>query len=220
MRFYKMLSDEGKRKKYAWAFPAYGYPTKTISCNQCHRVWNSFAPIFENKLAFPILLTNEHFADMTSCEAMLMANEKVKQIIQSNNIKTVTFSEMPVILQDELSYEQKKELRDKGYNVTKISNIKERYYMIYTEIGAKLHKDSNFEWIEEGEDVCKHCGYGVGYKPKDYFDPYYIELDSWNGDDIFRVEELTGTKICTEKFMSLCKENNVTGILFEEIIAK
>ena len=90
---------------------------KKIVCERCNRQWNDFRPIYEERLGFPIALTNEYFADIAGCEAMTMVNEKVKQLIEFNNIKSVTFSELPIITQDELSNEEKKKLRDDGYNV-------------------------------------------------------------------------------------------------------
>ena len=220
MKFYQILTDEGRRKKYAWAFPVYGYPIKKIICEQCEREWNDFKSIYDEKVGFPISLTNEYFADIATCEGMTMANEKVKQLIEANNMGTVAFSEMSVVAQDELSSEKKKKLRDDGYNVKRLSNAKPKYYMLYPEIGACLHPDSNFKWIDEGEDICKHCGYGVGYKPKDYSAPYYIEQRSWNGNEVFRIKELMGSIVCTERFKDLLIENDVTGVYFEEIEAR
>ena len=222
MKFYAICDDEGKgkRKKYAWAFPVYGYPTKKIVCERCNRQWNDFRPIYEERLGVPIALTNEYFADIAGCEAMTMVNEKVKLLIESNSIQSVTFSKMPVITQDKLSNEEKKKLRDEGYNVKNLSNINTQYYMLYPEIGANLHESSNFKWVDEGEYVCKHCGYGVGYELGDYLAPYYIKESSWNGTDIFRIEELMGSIFCTEKVKKLFVENDVSGVLFKEIEAR
>ena len=222
MKFYAICDDEGKgkRKKYAWAFPVYGYPTKKIVCERCNRQWNDFRPIYEERLGFPIALTNEYFADIAGCEAMTMVNEKVKLLIESNSIQSVTFSKMPVITQDKLSNEEKKKLRDEGYNVKNLSNINTQYYMLYPEIGANLHESSNFKWVDEGEYVCKHCGYGVGYELKDYSAPYYIKQSSWNGNDVFRIKELMGSIVCTEKFKDLLIENDVSGVCFKEIEAR
>lgn len=220
MVFYRLEIEEGRRKKYAWAFPVYGYPTKNVECECCQRQWKDFRPIYDEKLGFPISLTNEYFADVASCEAMTMVNEKVKQLIEFNNIKSVTFSELPIITQDELSNEEKKKLRDDGYNVKKLSNVKPKYYMLYPEIGACLHEDSNVYWVDEGEYICKHCGYGIGYKQKDYFAHEYIQLDSWKGNDLFKVREFAGAIYCTEKFKKLCEDAELTGIVFSEIEAR
>ncbi len=220
MKFFRMFSDEGRKKRVAWAFPVYGYPSRKIVCERCNRQWNDFSHIYKERLGFPISLTNEYFADIATCEAMPMANEKVKRLIETYNIQSVIFSEMPVVTQDELSNEEKKKLREEGYNVKTLSNIKPQYYMLYPEIGANLHENSNFKWVDEGEYVCKHCGYGVGYKLNDYLAPYYIKESSWNGTDIFRIEELMGSIICTEKVKNLFVENDVSGVLFKEIEAR
>ncbi len=220
VKFYKLFTDEGKRKKYAWAFPAFGYPTEEINCNVCGRKWNSFKKIFEQHLSYPIVFTNDNFTDFISCEADYMVSQEVKEWFEEINVKNVRFAEMSVISKSEMDTIYIKQARDKGYNVNRFHDIKPRYYRLGSYIGAELHKDSKVVWVDKGDDICPHCGYGVGYRPLEYFAPDYILFDSWNGSDLFKVQEYAGTLFCTEKLKLLIEEKEFKGILFEEIQAK
>ena len=50
-------------------------------------------------------------------------------------------------------------------------DFKPQYYRLGSYFGARLHPDSKVIWMEDGKDRCKHCGYGVGYYPMDFFAP-------------------------------------------------
>ena len=99
-------------------------------------------------------------------------------------------------------------------------DFKPQYYRLGSYFGARLHPDSKVIWMEDGKDRCKHCGYGVGYYPMDFFAPECIERDSWDGSDLFKVEELMGKLFCTEKLKLLIEEQRFTGVLFKQIPSK
>ena len=119
MNFYRLSIDEGKRKKYTWAFPAFGYPTEEINCDVCGRKWNSFTKIYEQHISYPIVFTNDNFTDFISCEADCMVSQEVKEWLETINIKNARFSEMPVISKSEMDPTYIKQARDDGYNVNK-----------------------------------------------------------------------------------------------------
>ena len=220
MKFYRLSTDEGRPKKYAWAFPTYGYPTQTVECDICGRSWNTFENIFDKNISFSITFTNNHFADFIACEAFHMTNQSVKNWCESNGISSVIFTKMPIIGKSEFTKEALKSCRERGYNTAKFHDEKPVYYMLSATVGAKLHPDSGVQWVDKGDWVCPHCGYGVGYKKEDYGKPDCIELSSWNGNDLFKVREYDATLFCTEKFKHMCQDARVSGIIFDEIVAK
>lgn len=220
MIFYRLIVEEGKRKKYAWAFPPFETDDILVECDHCGRKWYNCEDGFLNNSAYPITFSNNYFPDFLCCQALILVSQRMKEIIEKNDIQTAKFTEMPVVGKSEFSKEQLKELYDDGYNIKKLHDEKPIYYRLGTDIGAVLHRDSNVVWIDKGEYVCKHCGYGVGYKQLDYSAPEYIELDSWNGNDLFKVREFMGAFYCTEKFKKLSEEAKFTGIEFEEVEAR
>lgn len=220
MRFYKLFASEGKKKKYAWAFPPFESDDKLIQCDVCGRMWYNSAEGIEKNISYPITFTNNHFPDFMSCQGIDLVSQYMKETIEKNGIKVAKFSEMPVIGKSEFTKEQLKELRDDGYDVNKLHDEKPKYYRFNSNIGATLHSDSNVIWVDFGENICKHCGYGVGYKQKDYFAPEYIQLDSWNGNELFKVREFAGALYCTETFKELCEKSEFTGMEFEEVEAR
>lgn len=219
MNFYSISIDPGRRKKFTWAFPTYGFPVDKISCKVCGRTWNSFTGISEENRSFPITFTNDYFADFLSCEAYDLVSQRVKDCLETYKINTPKFTEMPVIPKKQLSVEQLKRFRDRGFSVNRFHDEKPVYYLLSAEVGAKLHPDTGVYFINSGTDVCIHCGYGVGYKRRSYLAPEYIQLDSWNGNDIFKVKE-SDQLFCTERFKNLCETTKFTGVCFDEIIAK
>ena len=220
MKFYRLSIDEGKRKKYACAFPAFGYPTEEISCNICGRKWNSFKNVYEQHLSYPIVFTNDNFTDFVWCEFDCMVSHEVKVWFEEMNIKNVRFVEMPVVSKSEMDSAYIKQLRDKGYTTNNLHDYKPRYYRLGSYIGANLHVDAKIVWVNSGDNVCSHCGYGVGYQPLEYFVPDCISLDSWDGSDLFKVQEYMGALFCSDKLKQLIEEKGFKGILFKEVQVK
>lgn len=219
MKFYSISIDE-RKKKYASSFPAFGYPTEEIVCNVCGRKWSSFKKMYEEHRSYTIAFTNDYFSDFMSCEFDYLVNEKVKKYLEEKNIKNVRFAEMPVISKSEIKETMIKEISDKGYDINKMHDLKPKYYRLGSNFGAKLHPDSKVIWMDDGEGRCKHCKYGVGYYPTEFFVPECISLDSWDGSDLFKVKEFMGKLFCTEKLKLLIEEKNFTGVLFKQITCK
>ena len=220
MKFYQLRVDIGKRKHYAYSFPAYGYPTEQIHCSICGRVWNSSKKIYDDLLSYPIVFTSDYFADFITIEGETIINEKVKNFFESMKIQGIKFTAMPVVGRGEMDQQLIKKYRDAGQEVKRFHDLKPTYYRFSVPIGAKAHDDSTFYWVDEGEYVCKSCGYGVGYRQVDYFAPLVILLDSWNGSDFFRVQECGLQLFCTEQFKNMLEEQKFTGLIFKEIQAK
>ncbi len=216
MKFYE-LSVYERGNKGTRAFPTFGYPTREVKCNVCNRIWNDFRSIIDQNKAFSITFTNNCFRDFLSCEAFTMISQSAKNFIEQNEISSAIFVDMPIVSKDELTQEQLKERREMGFNPKKFHNEKPTYYGLSAKVDANLHPNSNVVWIDEGDDVCRFCGYGVGYRRQDYNAPYYIELSSWGGSDLFKVKEFGLNLFCTEKFKRLCEEADFSGIRFNEI---
>ena len=219
MKFYSICTNPGRRKKYTWAFPTFGFPTDKISCKICGRSWNSFANILKEHRPFPITFTNNYFADFISCEGYDLVNQRFKDFMAEHQIRSPKFVEMPIVTKSQLSESDLKERRDKGFDIKRFHDETPTYYLLDAEVGAELHPDTDVFWRDFGPDVCTYCGYGVGYRRKSYLAPEYIQRNSWNGNDIFKVKEFD-CLYCTEKFKTLCEQAKITGIEFDEIISK
>ena len=222
MNFYYIVTDAGRRKRYTWSFPAYGYPGEAVSCEKCKRRWISYDKLYEENTPFPIVFVGDYFSDFLSCEGLKLVNENVKKTFEEKGIKSPFFSRMSVVTKNDMTKEQYRDYaRRKGYDIArKFHNEQPVYYWLGAKTDAKYHKDSNVILIDSGNDVCKHCGYGVRYASKNYSDPDYIDLSSWGGNDIFRVTGLGVGLYCTEKVKKLCEEHGFTGVSFVEIEAR
>lgn len=215
MNFYKLTIDD--TKKYTYAIPTFGYPTKTIKCPICNRKWNSFENLVKYNLSYPVTFVNNNFADFIYCEACIMVSKRVKKIIENERICSPTFVQMPVIPRNDIPEEVLKKHSDMGCDVDEFLNENVVYFKMSADVGANLHSDSNVVWIDSEESVCQYCGYGIGYQQKKPFLPYYIELTSWNKQDLFRVKEFGWALFCTEKFKKLCEEQHFVGVKFKRV---
>ena len=156
-----------------------------------------------------------------SCQGDSLLSQRALEFLEKQGLDVSTLHKMPIVGCSELTKEQKKALRDVGVNVKKLHDEKPSYYRLTAEKGADLHLDSNVVWVDSGEDVCKVCGFGVGYKQKNWDDPIYIQKSTWNGSNLFKVKEFCGPMFfCSEQFKNKWEEEGLTGIFFEEVIAK
>ncbi|MBQ9966189.1 MAG: hypothetical protein IJO95_00965 [Clostridia bacterium] len=218
-----VFADFGRRKRYAYALPfdVNSLPSEKINCPVCKRTWNNSKKLYsDSSITFPIVFTNNCFSDYINGQLLDYVSSAAKEFLLKQNIKDLSFSQpMPVMGVSELSKEKTKELQDRGYPTKKLHDEKPDYFRFSVAVGASLHEDSNFRWVDSGEYVCAHCGYGVGYKLVDYLAPIYIKYDSWNGTDLFRLKEIGG-EYCTEGFKKRWEEAGLTGIDFKEIEAR
>jgi predicted Zn-ribbon and HTH transcriptional regulator len=214
MKFYRLSTDEGKKKKYAFGILISDYPSKTIKCPSCHREWRKEL-LLEKETNLTICLSNSYYADFSGVVYHTLISEKAKDIFYDTQIKGYTLGEMEILKKEEVPQETIKELRDEGYKVKNISDNPPRYYRLFVEIGARLHPKS--EVIPNG--YCKDCGYeDYVTKGEDYVDPFhplYIKHDSWNGNDLFMVKELGGAIFCSQRFVDIYTETKLTGLLFK-----
>lgn len=221
MKFYWLLTDEGKKRKYAWAYPIDGLPSETIECTVCKRTWQNSQKSRELNRPFPIVLTNNVFPDFMSCQGESLISQRALDFLEKQGLDVSKLHKMPIVGCSELTKEQKRSLREDGVNVKKLHDEKPTYYRLTAEKGACLHSDSNVVWVDSGEKVCKACGFGVGYKQKNWDDPIYIQKNTWNGRALFKVKEFSGPVFfCSEQFKNGWEEEGLTGLLFEEVIVK
>jgi len=219
MVFYHFLPDPGKRKRFAYAFPIDSFPAEIITCPICKRTWKDPRKLYDTNITFHIGFTNNYFPDFMDAQAIDLVSSAGKQFLFQQNIKDLAFTQMPVTGISELSKEQIKGLRDRGYVIKKLHDEKPAYYRFSVGIGASLHKDYNLVWVDSGEGVCTHCGIGVGYELIDPLAPYFIKLDTWDGTDLFKLKEIGGL-FCTENFKQSWEAANLTGAYFKEIETK
>lgn len=64
----------------------------------------------------------------------------------------------------------------------------------------------------KGSWTCEECRSWHGVIKR--IDRLVIEPGTWQGEDIFRPRGLTGTKLVTQRFYSLCEQHKITGVRF------
>ena len=62
--------------------------------------------------------------------------------------------------------------------------------------------------------ICVACGQFDWNRQRHY--PVYLDLNTWNGEDICLLTSSTGVKLCSEKVKKVVKKHKLTGFGFEE----
>ncbi len=213
MSFYKLYIEEGKKKKYATGILITDYISKIINCDLCGRT-RKIAALLDKDSDLQIALTNSYFADFFNVEYHTIVSEKAKEVLILENIQGYELGVLKIVSKSEILSKKIKDLRDSGYKVKDISDDPPIYYRLFVQVGAELHEESNIVLVEE----CNSCDYHK-YMPKDndYFHPNYIKVDSWNGNDIFRVKESSSAIYCSERFVEIYNKHKLSGLRFKEI---
>lgn len=214
MNFYRLSTNEGKKKKYAFGILISDYPSRIIKCLSCHREWRDDL-LLEKETNLTICLSNIHYADFIDVVYHTLISAKARETFCNKQIKGYSLGNIIIQKKEEVQQETIIELRNDGYKVQNISDNPPKYYRLFVEIGAELHPES--EVILTGK--CNDCDFEEYItKGEDYVDPFhplYIKDDSWNGNDLFMVKELRGAIFCSQRFVDIYTEARLTGLLFD-----
>jgi len=161
-----------------------------------------------------IALTNSYYPDFVYFLYYILVSSKAKDVLLSENITGYHLEDINVVAKSNIAPAKIKELRDMGYKVNNISDDPPSYNKLVANRSARLHQMSNV--VKVNCDICGFEGYQMMVM-EDIFKPETIKEESWNGDDIFMVEEFCSVVYCTEKFVEVYKKHELTGLIFKEV---
>lgn len=224
MKFYRVHNDGGKRKKFAVGVLVEDYKSVLKICNQCgnkHWIPDSNEWFNNKNWIAKMYMSREYYSDFAYCSisACNIISEKAKKILIENIENAVDFGDIQMVSLRDLTPVFLKYLRDRvGSREAKlVANDPPQYYRFLIKHGAELDfQKSNIELSLD----CPKCGLkkyrslGLSYV---YTQTPYIIGATWNGNDIFHVEGLGNSVFCTEKFIEIYNENNLTGLDFEQV---
>ncbi|MPW26724.1 hypothetical protein GC105_13100 [Alkalibaculum sp. M08DMB] len=216
MNFYRIYTDEGKRKKYSYGIIMNDNEFKKVECPVCNRTWE-YDPLLDSDNKLKVVLGNSNYADFIMALYFELISQKSLNILLKENTTGWTYEEINTMSKEELTDEQVKDFKEE-YGIKALKSIPNNppiYYKILAKKTAKLHPRSRVILIGK----CDVCGYEEYDKEGSYFDPDYIEKDSWNGDDIFGVKEYGTTMFCSERFVEIYHKHSLTGLGFDRIEA-
>lgn len=211
---YLLLTDEGRKKKYAYAIDLNDWPKELIICPKCRREWEKTL-VHEYGIDIPVVLSNDHYPDFLY-HYINHISVKAKDVMQNEGIKGYTLEKAHILSVNDLAEEQIKELRYDGVKIKKIPVDPPPYYKMHVEMGGEYHDKSNIILLES----CSECGYERYVTPgKEWVDTgeFFLSLDSLKGYDLFRVKGYGFNIFCTEKFREVYQKHALTGLLFKEV---
>jgi hypothetical protein len=216
MKLYKIYLDEGGRKKFAESLLLSPKASSRIECKVCNTNWVD--PKFGRPIE--IIFTNNNLPDYSMILPEHFVSEKLKEVIENNSLSNCTFEKVITKTIQDLNEEEIQKIKDNGYKVQKLCSTFSSYYAIHLLPGISIHAEMNVTFKR-----CHNCGRVETSKKFDdeksefTFD-LLLDSATWEGYDLFTVKEFPNRYICTEKFIEICKKENITGFTFEEVKVK
>jgi hypothetical protein len=86
------------------------------------------------------------------------------------------------------------------------------YYVIRIPWGGENQDDNSSEviYLKPDELKCNYCRARVMHRTQPHI---FIDIESWNGSDIFRPRGTPVTEMVSERFYEVCKRHQFTGAL-------
>lgn len=219
MKFFKLLGEENEKQEYAFGLIIGEYPSKEINCPSCKRTWRKDL-LLDEQVQLKIALSNRNYPDFLSVIYHYLVSDRVKDILQKENIKGYYLGhDVKIVPKKDIPKQELKELKDAGNKASNIPNKPVNYSRFFADIGANLHINSEVHLAGN----CDYCGFRQ-YVTKgelyiDPFHPQYIDKKTWNGYDVFRTKETSAALFCTEKFISVYEKYKLTGLIFKGVEA-
>lgn len=208
-----MLSDPGKRRRFAYAISISDNYWQDIDCKTCGRNWRK-AIHYERNDESPAIITNKPLPDFMFYYVMLIS-EKTKNVLEEEGIKEYELEKAVVKSMDNLTKEEEIFCKEAKYKAKDFLINPPNYYKIFIpHIGAESHEKMGLKLLGK----CDFCGYEE-YEFEEESNGRYmtIKKETINPNyDIFRVR---GSLIeyCTERFKNIYEKHKLTGIDFEEV---
>lgn len=212
--FYYISTDEGIKKKFAYAIGVTEWPQKAISCPKCKREWQK-SLMYELSTDIPVVLSNDNYPDFL-WYYIDHISENAKNVLEFEKITGYMLEKANVLSVSKLSKDQIKELRNDGFKVNKIPENPPIYYKLHVSLGAEYHEKSNVV-LKENCDYCGYEFYGIKDSEPHIEKSFVLKKNSWNGKDLFIAKGYGHIIFCTEHFKEVYYKNNLSGLCFTEI---
>ncbi len=216
MKIYKMISDSGKRRRFAYAISISREFWLDINCNVCGRQWREILHRTKNDKS-PVIIANKLISDFMFYYVMLIS-EKAKNTFEEEGITGYELEKAVVKSADNLTEEEEIYCKEEGYKLKNFIVNPPDYYKIFVpNIGAEPHEKLGLKLVGK----CDSYGY-EDYMFNEQFTntitPVIIKKESINFDyDIFRVRGAGLGMYCTEKVKIIYEKHKLTGLNFEEV---
>lgn len=209
---YLLMTDEGKRKKFAEGYLLDRIPSRPIVCSVKHSS-DSEMTCFDSGVPCVVVLSNDNYPDYLASWPNLFS-ERMKQMMETEGIEGVALEKATTLSLRDLTPAQLKSLRNDDVKVNRIPNDPPAYYKPVATIYAHYHPITGIKTLES----CSLCGYErIGpenYKPDSIT---ALNLESLPQTDLFGAIGYTGCIFCTERFKLLCETYGMKGIEFLEV---
>jgi hypothetical protein len=215
MNLYTLLTDEGRRKKYAYGIIISKKVINKIYCPECKMMQENYSNICKD-ISYTLALSNDYYADFAQDTGLIygyMILEKTLDILHLENITGFyTKNDLNILSGEQLTLDIRKSLKNDGFKIDKIANNPPKYHTLFANYGAKSHVATNRFITKE----CSLCGYLEVIDKGDALRSYvYLQKGTWNGNDLFRVKEYGNQIFCSERFKGIYEKYKLTGLKFD-----
>jgi hypothetical protein len=210
MVFYNLITDAGRKKRFAYGISIEEITYKEKKCSVCGVERN--VPVNEAEID-TIALSNDYFPDFLGYyykPPFNLISEKAKEVFIRENVTAYNLGRINVVSVNDLSEGTKKRLRLEGDAVKLFATNPPMYSVLHALGKAQLHEKSEIT-VEE----CKACGNIQLNMDLDH--PKYIKNETWDGSDLFLVPYFPALIFCSERFVEIYTKHNLTGLLFTKV---
>jgi ribosomal protein L37E len=214
MRFYNLLTDEGKKRKLASAIEVIigsNNQQHHVDCNVCGNSWSKI--VASEKPEF--VLTNEFYPDFMRGTWRILISERAKEVFSLENVTGYELKEGSTTSPYDTPAEFQSLLKLAEENIKKMPVNPPTYHVLETQGEVSLHEKSALDIFK-----CSACGYtkvsSPGYSVVVPDHPKYVDKNTWNGNDLFQVQYVNNY-CCSERFYEIYQKYQLTGLYFKEI---
>lgn len=215
MKIYKMTSDPGKRRRFAYAIETIDDGFIDLNCNICKKEGKGL-PFKKKNRNVPLIISNKPLPDFMFYYITLIS-ERVKNIFEEEGITGYELEKAIIKSTDNLTEDEELYFKENRYKQKDfLVNPPDYYKMFIPKFGAEPHESLGVKLISK----CNACGYENYELDTPYagiLSPMILKKESIIiSNDLFTVKAYGG-EYCTERFKNIYDKHKLTGLNFEEV---
>lgn len=219
MKFYTLgATSIGPRSQYALGLILGDVPSRVINCPVCGRTWKELQ-LTSFDIPLRAMLYGRRIPDATWLFSVVIFKTLVLDNLRDKGLSGIIGKQISMVSGCQASSAELEQYIREGYSRDRMVNSPPEFSILIPEVGINLHPESQVELREQ----CEVCGYTkystIGASEMDPFAQHYLDLRTWNGNDVFRVREWANAVVCTERFVNEWKRGKYTGLDFSPMPA-
>lgn len=193
-------------------------PSTVINCPICQRTWEKLQ-LTSLDIPLRAVLYGKRIPDATWLFSVVILRTLILDNLRGKGLSGIIGKQISMVSGCQASSTELEQYIREGYSRDRMVDSPPEFSILIPDVGIHLHPESQVELQEQ----CDACGYKkhrtIGSSEMDPFVQHYLDLRTWNGNDVFRVREWADAVVCTERFVDEWKRGKYTGLDFSPMPA-